>query len=104
METLRAAARLGVGDVRGKGLMIGVELVRDRGTREPWPELAEEVRGACFQKGLIIEKGGHYGNVARLLPPLVMTRELLLRGLEIFVEALRETEQTLARRGALVSG
>lgn len=106
METLReSTAELeAVGDVRGRGLMIGVELVRDRHTREPWPELAEEVRGACFQKGLIIEKGGHYGNVARFLPPLVITRELLLRGLEIFAEALRETEQTLARRGALVAG
>jgi diaminobutyrate-2-oxoglutarate transaminase len=106
LQTLReATAELSaVGEVRGRGLMIGIELVRDRHTREPWPELAEEVRGVCCQKGLIIEKGGHFGNVARFLPPLTITRELLLRGLEIFVEALRETEQTLARRGALVAG
>ncbi len=102
METLReASADLdAVGEVRGRGLIIGIELVRDRHTREPWPELAGELRGVCCQKGLIIELGGHYRNVARFLPPLVITRELLLRGLEIFVEALRETEQTLARRGA----
>jgi diaminobutyrate-2-oxoglutarate transaminase len=89
-----------IGDVRGRGLMIGVELVRDRDTREPAPELAGEIRRNCAQGGLIIEIGGHFGNVARFLPPLVITRELLLRGLEIFLEAVHETEQTLARRRA----
>jgi diaminobutyrate-2-oxoglutarate transaminase len=93
-----------VGEVRGRGLMLGVELVRDRDTREPAPALAGEVRRACAQKGLIIEVGGHFRNVARFLPPLVITRELLLRGLEIFVECVRETEQTQARRGALAAG
>jgi diaminobutyrate-2-oxoglutarate transaminase len=97
-----AAAELpAVGEVRGRGLMIGIELVRDRDTRQPWPELAASARRACAQKGLIIEVGGHYRNVARFLPPLVITRELLLRGIEIFLEAVRETEQTLARRHAL---
>ena len=106
MSTLREAAKEleSVGEVRGRGLMIGIELVRDEHTKEPWRELADEVRRACAQKGLIIELGGHFGNVARLLPPLVLTRELLLRGVEIFCEALRETEQTLARRGALATG
>jgi diaminobutyrate-2-oxoglutarate transaminase len=93
-----------VGEVRGRGLMIGVELVCDRDTREPSPRLASEIRRACAQKGLIIEVGGHFANVARFLPPLVITRELLLRGLELFLEATRETEQTLARRGALAAG
>ena len=103
MSTLREAAKelQSVGEVRGRGLMIGIELVRDEHTKEPWRELADEVRRACCQKGLIIELGGHFGNVARLLPPLVLTRELLLRGVEIFCEALRETEQTLARRVAV---
>jgi diaminobutyrate-2-oxoglutarate transaminase len=93
-----------VGEVRGRGLMIGIELVHDRETREPWPLLATEVRRACVQKGLVIEVGGHFGNVARFLPPLVITRALLMRGLEIFVEAVRETEQTLIRREALAAG
>jgi diaminobutyrate-2-oxoglutarate transaminase len=105
-STLREASTdlKAIGEVRGRGLMIGIELVRDRDTREPWPELAAELRGMCCQKGLIIELGGHYRNVARFLPPLVITRELLLRGLEIFVEALRETEQKIARRETLVAG
>jgi diaminobutyrate-2-oxoglutarate transaminase len=104
MSTLREADLASVGEVRGRGLMIGIELVRDGHTKEPWRELADEVRRACCQRGLIIELGGHYGNVARFLPPLVLTRELLLRGVEIFCEALRETEATMARRGALVAG
>jgi diaminobutyrate-2-oxoglutarate transaminase len=106
LATLREAAKdlESVGEVRGRGLMIGIELVRDPHTKEPWQELADEVRRACCGKGLIIETGGHYGNVARFLPPLVLTRELLLRGLEIFMESLRETEATLARRGALAMG
>ncbi len=87
-----------IGEVRGRGLMIGVELVRDRETREPWPELAAAVRELCCQMGLIIEIGGHYGNVARFLPPLVISRGLLVRGIEIFADALRETERIQRQR------
>ncbi len=93
-----------VGDVRGRGLMIGVELVGDRESRQPWPELAGAVRRACCEKGLIIEVGGRYANVARFLPPLVITRELLVKGIEIFVDALRESERVQrARSGASAS-
>jgi diaminobutyrate-2-oxoglutarate transaminase len=81
-----------VGEVRGRGLMIGIELVRDRESREPWPELAAEVRRECAERGLIIEVGGHFGNVARFLPPLVISRRLLELGLEIFVESLSACE------------
>jgi diaminobutyrate-2-oxoglutarate transaminase len=107
LTTLRAAAADGelpaVGEVRGRGLMVGVELVREHDTRAPWPALADEVRRACCRRGLIVEVGGHFDNVVRFLPPLVITRELLLRGLEIFVESLRETEATLTRREALAT-
>jgi diaminobutyrate-2-oxoglutarate transaminase len=93
-----------VGDVRGRGLMIGIELVKDRDTKEPWPEMAGQVRTECFRRGVIIEVGGHFGNVARFLPPLVITRELLLTGVEIFVESVRAAEQALARPSALIAG
>ena len=82
-----------VGEVRGRGLMIGIELVRDRETREPWPELASEVRRACAARGLIIEVGGHFDNVARFLPPLVISRRLLELGIEIFLDSLSACEQ-----------
>ncbi len=98
-ETLPA-----VGDVRGRGLMIGIELVKDRDSKQPWPEMAARVRTECFHRGAIIEVGGHYGNVARFLPPLVISRKLMLTGIEIFVESVRAAEEALARPAALASG
>jgi diaminobutyrate-2-oxoglutarate transaminase len=99
-EAAVAEGLAAIGEVRGRGLMIGVELVRDPETKEPWPELAAAVRRVCCQKGLIIEIGGHFDNVARFLPPLVISRGLLVRGVEIFAEALREAERTHSKRSA----
>jgi diaminobutyrate-2-oxoglutarate transaminase len=92
LEMLRRASQElpSVGEVRGRGLMIGIELVKDRESKTAWPELASAVRSACCQRGLIIEVGGHFSNVARFLPPLVLSEALLERGVEIFSEALRE--------------
>jgi len=81
-----------VGEARGKGLMLGVELVRDKATKEPAPELAKRVRTLCHQRGLLIEIGGHYFNVARFLPPLVLTEELAKKGIEIFADSIRDVE------------
>ena len=77
-----------VGDVRGKGLMLGVELVKDRTTKEPAPDLAAMVRRFCCEHGVLIEIGGHYSNVARFLPPLVLTDDLARKGMEIFADAV----------------
>jgi diaminobutyrate-2-oxoglutarate transaminase len=82
-----------VGEARGTGMMLGVELVKDKASKEPAPELAKKVRGECHRRGLLIEVGGHYDNVARLLPPLVLTRELAMKGIEIFEDAVRTVEQ-----------
>jgi diaminobutyrate-2-oxoglutarate transaminase len=79
-----------VGEIRGIGLMFGVELVKDRETKEPAPELAAQVRSLCHRSGLLIEIGGHYSNVARFLPPLILTEDLARRGVEIFSEAVRK--------------
>ncbi len=98
LSTLREAAvgMPAIGEVRGKGLMIGIELVSDRATKQPWPELAAALRRACCERGVIIEVGGHYRNVARFLPPLVITRQLLLRGIDIFLATLHELEGVLS--------
>ena len=106
LELLREAQSTlpSVGEVRGRGLMIGIELVNDRDTKEPWPEMAAQIRSECFHRGVIIEVGGHYGNVARFLPPLVISRKLLLTGVEIFIESVRAAENALARPAALISG
>ena len=84
-----------VGEARGKGLMLGVELVKDKATKEPAPELAAKARTLCHRRGLLIEIGGHYSNVARFLPPLVITEELAQRGIEIFADSVRELEKSV---------
>lgn len=84
-----------VGEARGKGLMLGVELVKDKATKEPAPELARRVRTYCHRHGLLIEIGGHYSNVARFLPPLILTEELAKKGTEIFADAVRDAEKSL---------
>ncbi|NXY99134.1 diaminobutyrate--2-oxoglutarate transaminase family protein [Streptomyces sp. BR123] len=63
-----------IGDVRGRGLMIGVELV-DPATRAAAPDLAAAVRQECLRRGLIVDLGGRHSSVVRLLPPLTLTDE-----------------------------
>jgi diaminobutyrate-2-oxoglutarate transaminase len=83
-----------VGEARGKGLMLGIEFVRDKASKEPAPELARKVRTFCHRHGLLIEIGGHYSNVARFLPPLVLTEELAKKGTEIFADAVKNVEKS----------
>ncbi len=64
-----------IGDVRGMGLMIGVELVRDRATREPAKQETLDVLEACREMGMLIGKGGLDGNVLRIKPPMCITIE-----------------------------
>jgi 4-aminobutyrate aminotransferase-like enzyme len=64
-----------IGEVRGMGLMQGVELVKDRQTKEPAPEAAGAVMEAAKDRGLIVGKGGLYGNVLRISPALNVTKE-----------------------------
>jgi len=82
-----------VGESRGKGLMIGVEFVRDKKTKEPYPEMAERVQELAYEKGVIFELGGHYGNVVRCLAPLVLTEKMAKTGTEILIEAIKEAEK-----------
>ena len=77
-----------IGDVRGLGPMIGMELVKDPRSKEPAPDMAKELVGRCLEKGLIILACGNYGNVIRTLMPLVITDEQLERGLAIMENGL----------------
>jgi len=61
-----------IGEVRGMGLMQGVELVEDRKTKKPAVELTARLFEATKERGLLIGKGGMYGNVLRLTPPMVV--------------------------------
>ncbi len=77
-----------IGDIRGLGGMIGLELVKDQATKEPAPELTKALILEAAQNGLMIESAGTYGNVIRFLAPLVMTDEQLEAGLQIMEAAL----------------
>jgi alanine-glyoxylate transaminase/(R)-3-amino-2-methylpropionate-pyruvate transaminase len=64
-----------VGEVRGMGLMLGVELVRDRRTKEPAATEAAEVLELCKERGLLVGKGGLFGNTLRIKPPMCLTKD-----------------------------
>jgi 4-aminobutyrate aminotransferase/(S)-3-amino-2-methylpropionate transaminase len=79
-----------VGDVRGLGAMVGMELVVDRQTKEPATALTKQLVTRCREKGLLMISAGTYSNIIRPLMPLVITDEQLDRGLEIIGEAFGE--------------
>ncbi len=80
-----------VGDVRGLGLMVGVELVRDREKKTKAIEERDALIQKCFRRGLLLLGCGE--NTVRMIPPLVITREEIDRGLAIFEESLGEIEK-----------
>ncbi|MFF0749712.1 diaminobutyrate--2-oxoglutarate transaminase family protein [Streptomyces sp. NPDC004267] len=101
-----AAAHPCVGDVRGRGLMIGVELVDPEGAGPddlappPDPGLASAVQRQCLDRGLIVELGGRHNAVVRLLPPLTLTDEQAAAVLDRFADALAAAERTHRTRPA----
>jgi len=76
-----------VGDVRGLGGMVAMELVKDRATKEPDSHTASDIMTAAHQRGLILIKAGMYDNVLRVLVPLCVTDQQLKDGLDIFEDA-----------------
>jgi len=81
-----------VGEARGLGLMIALEMVREKKSKEPSSEYAQMVRKYGHQRGVMIEVGGHHGNVARMLPPLVITEEYLMKGINILSGVIKDIE------------
>jgi len=79
-----------IGDVRGLGPMIGMELVKDRQSKEPAGDEAGELVKRCFEKGLIVIRCGAYHNVIRILMPLVIPDEQLEKGFSILEDSFRE--------------
>jgi 4-aminobutyrate aminotransferase-like enzyme len=89
MEQMKAAHPI-IGDVRGKGCLLGVELVKDRATKEPFPEAGKAVYQRAFQKGLAWVPAGH---ILRMSPPIVMSEELAAKGMDIIEESIAEVEK-----------
>jgi 4-aminobutyrate aminotransferase/(S)-3-amino-2-methylpropionate transaminase len=78
-----------IGDVRGLGAMLAIELVRDRETKEPAPELTAAVLSGAAERGLLLLKSGIYSNCVRVLVPLVITDSELDEALEVWEQALQ---------------
>ena len=87
-----------IGEVRGRGAMIAIELVKS-GTKEPNPEATAALAKACHAEGLLVLTTGTYGNVLRFLPPLVIGEDLLNEGLDI-IEAAFAAGSELRGHGA----
>jgi 4-aminobutyrate aminotransferase/(S)-3-amino-2-methylpropionate transaminase len=75
-----------IGDVRGRGAMLAVEIVQP-GTLEPDAATTAAVAKACHAMGVVVLTAGTFGNVLRFLPPLVIPDELLLEGLDVLQDA-----------------
>jgi alanine-glyoxylate transaminase/(R)-3-amino-2-methylpropionate-pyruvate transaminase len=85
-----------IGEVRGIGLMLGVELVRDRKTKEPAKEEAAEVLELARERGLLLGKGGLFGNTLRIKPPMCLTRD----DADFLADCLDEVLPLVRRPGA----
>jgi 4-aminobutyrate aminotransferase-like enzyme len=77
-----------IGDVRGRGVLLGIELVEDRETRKPANEMCREAVRQCEAKGLLVQARGSHArtNVIRLVPPMVCTDNEIDQGLAILDE------------------
>jgi alanine-glyoxylate transaminase/(R)-3-amino-2-methylpropionate-pyruvate transaminase len=83
-----------IGDVRGLGLMLGVELVRDRQSKQPANTEAADVLELAKERGLILGKGGLYGSVLRIKPPMCITKD----DADFLVDCLDEVLAEIARK------
>jgi 4-aminobutyrate aminotransferase-like enzyme len=78
--------------VRGKGLMIGLELVKNRESKDPASSETVKVRALCRDKGVLIGSGGVLGNVLRIQPPLVISQSQLDIAIDAVDQSLKEVE------------
>src|SRR5437660_3933274 len=89
LEKLKARYKL-IGDVRGKGLMLGIELVKDRATKEPAQAECAQVLELCREMGLLLGKGGLHGSVIRFAPPMSISQDDADFMLQVFDAAFCE--------------
>lgn len=91
MQRMKQEHRI-VGDVRAKGCLMGIELVKDKATKEPFDLAGKRVYQKAFAKGLAWIPAGH---ILRMSPPIVMDDQTLLKGMDLIDEAIGETEKEL---------
>ncbi len=84
-----------IGDVRGVGMMFGIEMVKNKVDKTPFPECIDILARKMFERGLLVESGGYHNNVIRLIPPLTISTELVVKALGIFKEIIGDFEEKL---------
>jgi 2,4-diaminobutyrate 4-transaminase len=84
-----ASSSNSVGEVRGRGFMIGNEIVESKQTKGPSKDSAVKLRKMMFENGLLMHTCGHFGNVLRFMAPLVISESLLNKGLDIYEKAVK---------------
>lgn len=77
-----------IGDIRGEGAMLAIELVKDRDSKEPYKDIIKKIMDYALERGAIFISAGIFGNVIRFLPPLVMTEDQVNKGMDILDEAI----------------
>jgi len=91
MKALEANSPI-VGEVRGLGCLLGIELVKDKATKEPFEKAGQLVYQKAFRKGLAWIPAGH---ILRMSPPMIMDDAVALKGIEIIEESIYETQREL---------
>jgi 4-aminobutyrate aminotransferase/4-aminobutyrate aminotransferase/(S)-3-amino-2-methylpropionate transaminase len=89
MEKLKQDYKI-VGDARGKGCLLAIELVKDKDTKEPFDAAGKMVYQKAFAKGLAWVPAGH---ILRMSPPMIMEDDMAMKGMDIIEEAIAETEK-----------
>ena len=91
LNELKAKSKI-IGDVRGMGLMIGLEIVKDKKTKAFGTEICKKIILNCFKKGLLLLSAGTHSNVIRIAPPLIISEEDFNAGLEILASEIKKLE------------
>jgi len=86
-----------IGEVRGLGAMVGIEIVKDQVTKEPYPEFVAQVVKECYRQGVILITAGSNANVIRLLPPLVIKDDQLMEALTVLKRVIKKLESETLR-------
>jgi 4-aminobutyrate aminotransferase-like enzyme len=84
-----------IGEARAKGLMAGIELVKDKKSKEPANKETVQAVQEAYKRGIIVNPGGTFENVIRISPPLVITKQQLDFGLDVLDEAIGAVEKTI---------
>ena len=84
-----------IGEVRGRGLMIGIEIVTDSKTKNPGREACINIRKLCHDHGLIIGIGGFWSNVLRIQPPLIITQDHVESVMTVLEAAVKNVEKEI---------